>query len=92
MFFLGNLTLPYFPGERRMGIRHVYHINIQCNKVKVIVIIFSCCSDFALKTISWINVILGILVLGDTTIDSITNIGTLIYISWSSNFAAYLEC
>ena len=31
-----------------MGIRHVYHINIQCNKVKVIVIIFSCYSDFAL--------------------------------------------
>ena len=31
-----------------MGIRHVYHINIQCNKVKVIVIIFSCSSDFAL--------------------------------------------
>ena len=25
-----------------------YHINNHCNKVKVIVIIFSCCSDFAL--------------------------------------------
>ena len=33
-----------------MGIRHVYHINIQCNKVKVIVIIFQDkgSSDFAL--------------------------------------------
>ena len=31
-----------------MGIRHVYHINIQCNKVKVIVSLFSCSSDFAL--------------------------------------------
>ena len=31
-----------------MGIRHVYHINIQCNKVKVIVIIFSFSSDIAL--------------------------------------------
>ena len=31
-----------------MGIRNVYHINIQCNKVKVIVILFSCSSDFAL--------------------------------------------
>ena len=31
-----------------MGIRHVYHISIQCNKVKVIVIIFSCSSDFVL--------------------------------------------
>ena len=40
-------------------------------------IIFSCSSDFALKTFSWINVILGILVLCDTTIDSITNVGYL---------------
>ena len=27
---------------------HVYHINVQCNKVKVIVTLFSCSSDFAL--------------------------------------------
>ena len=41
-----------------MGIRHVYHMNIQCNKVKVIVILFSCSSDFPciLEIISWINV------------------------------------
>ena len=63
-----------------MGIIYVYHINIQCNKVKVIVIILSFSSDLAilpyiLKTVSWINVILGILVLCDTTIDSITNVG-----------------
>ena len=32
--------------KRRMGIRHVYHINIQCNKVKVNVTLFSCFSDF----------------------------------------------
>ena len=31
-----------------MGIRHVYHINIHCNKIKVIVTLFSCSSDFAL--------------------------------------------
>ena len=37
-------------------------------------IIFSCSSDFALKTISWINVILGILALCDNTIGSITNV------------------
>ena len=62
-----------------MGIRHVYHINIQCNKVKVIVIIFSCSSDFALylEDYLWIKVILGILLLCDTTIDSITNVGHL---------------
>ena len=62
-----------------MGIRHIYHINIQYNKVKVIVILFSCSSDFAFffKTISWINVILEILVLCDTKIDSITNVGHL---------------
>ena len=29
-----------------MGIKHVYYINIQCNKVKVIVTLFSCYSDF----------------------------------------------
>ena len=46
-----------------------------CNKVKVIVIIFSAILPFILKTISWINVILGILVLCDTTIGSITNVG-----------------
>ena len=47
--------------------------------MQVIVIIFSCSSDFAsyLEDISWINVILGILVLCDTTIDSITNVGHL---------------
>ena len=33
---------------RRIDIRHVYHSNIQSYKVKVIVIIFSCSSDFAL--------------------------------------------
>ena len=32
---------------------------------------------FILKTISWINVIFGILVLCDNTIDSITNVGHL---------------
>ena len=32
---------------------------------------------YILKTISWINVILGIYVLCDTTIDSITNVGHL---------------
>ena len=31
-----------------MDIRHVYHSNIQCNKVKVIVTLFSWSSDFAL--------------------------------------------
>ena len=31
-----------------MGIRYVDHIYIQCNKVNVIVILFSCSSDFAL--------------------------------------------
>ena len=30
-----------------MGIRNVYHMNIQFNKVKVIVTLFSCSSDFA---------------------------------------------
>ena len=42
-------------------------------------IIFSCSSDFALylETILWINVILGILVLCNTRIDSITNVGPL---------------
>ena len=62
-----------------MGIRHVYLIIIQCNKVKVIVILFSCSSDFALYLEDYfmINVILGILVLCDTTIDSITNVGHL---------------
>ena len=62
-----------------MGIRHVYHINIQCKKVKVIVTLFSCSSDlpYILKTISWINVILGILVLCDTMIDIIINVGHL---------------
>ena len=30
-----------------MGIRHIYDINIQCNKVKAIVILFSYSSDFA---------------------------------------------
>ena len=41
---------------------------------------FLCLSDFAkyiLKSISWINVILGILVLCDTTIDIIINVGHL---------------
>ena len=52
-------------------------INIQCNKVKVIVIIFSCSSDFALYLISWINVILGILGLCDTMIASITDVSHL---------------
>ena len=62
-----------------MGIRHVYLIIIQCNKVKVIVILLSCSSDFALYLEDYfmINVILGILVLYDTTIDSITNVGHL---------------
>ena len=32
---------------------------------------------YILKTVSWINVILGILVLCDTTTDSITNVGPL---------------
>ena len=32
---------------------------------------------YSLKTISWINVILGILVLCDTMADSITNVGHL---------------
>ena len=32
---------------KKDGIRHAFHISIQCNKVKVIVIIFSCSSDFA---------------------------------------------
>ena len=32
---------------------------------------------YILKTIPWINVILGILVLCDSTIDSITNVGHL---------------
>ena len=31
-----------------MGIRNVYHINVQYNKVKVIVTLFSCFRDFAL--------------------------------------------
>ena len=31
-----------------MGIRHVYQINIQSNKVKAIVTLFSFSSDFAL--------------------------------------------
>ena len=31
-----------------MGIIHVYYINIQCNKVKVIVTLISCSSDFTL--------------------------------------------
>ena len=31
-----------------MGIRHVYHINIQWNKVKVIVTLFLCISDLDL--------------------------------------------
>ena len=31
-----------------MGIRPVYHINIQCNKVEAIVTLFSCSIDFAL--------------------------------------------
>ena len=62
-----------------MGNRHVYHINIQCNKVKAIVIIFSCSSDFALylEDNFMDYVIPGILVLCDTTIDSITNVGHL---------------
>ena len=62
-----------------MGIRHVYDINIQCNKVKVIVIIFHAPAilPYILKTISWINVILEILVLCNTTIDNITNVGHL---------------
>ena len=47
---------------------------------------------YILKTISWINVILGILVLCDTMIDSITNVGLLDLYSWSSNFATYLGC
>ena len=73
------LQFVYINKQRRMGIRHVYHINIQCNKVKVIVIIFSCSGilPYVLKTISWINVILGILGLCDTTIGSITNVGHL---------------
>ena len=32
---------------------------------------------YILKTISWVNVILGVLVLCDTTIDIITNVGHL---------------
>ena len=62
-----------------MGIRHVYHINIQCNKVKVIVALFSCSSDFALyfEDCFMDKVILGILVLCDTTIDILTNVGLL---------------
>ena len=45
------------------------------------------------KSILWINVILGILVVFDTTIDILTNVGHLdLYFSWSSDFALYLEC
>ena len=33
---------------RRIGLRHVYDINIQCNKVKVIVSLYSCFSDLTL--------------------------------------------
>ena len=32
---------------KKDGHQTFYHINIQCHKVKVIVIIFSCSSDFA---------------------------------------------
>ena len=46
---------------------------------------------YIFKTISWINVILGILVLCNTTIDILTNVGHLDCISWSSDFALYLE-
>ena len=48
---------------------------------------------YSLKTISWINVILGILVLCDTWIDSITNVGhlDLYFMNRTSNFATYLE-
>ena len=64
-----------------MGIRHVYHINIQNNKVKDFVMspIFYAPAvlPYILKTISWINVILGILVLCDTKIDIIINKGLL---------------
>ena len=48
---------------------------------------------YILKTILWINVILGILVVFDTTIDILTNVGHLdLCFSWSSDFALYLEC
>ena len=47
---------------------------------------------YILKTILWINVTLGILILYDTTVDILTMLATLIYISWSSDFAIYLEC
>ena len=65
-----------------MGIRHVYHIYVQCNKVKVIKVIMTffhapVILSNILKTISWINVILGILVLCDVTIDILTNVGHL---------------
>ena len=40
-FYTNNILI-------KMGIGHVYHINIQCNKVKVIVTLFSCSTDFAL--------------------------------------------
>ena len=55
----------------------MYHINIQCNKVKVIVSYFHAPVNlpYILQPISWINVILGILVLCDTILDSITNVG-----------------
>ena len=56
--------------------------------------LFSCSCDFALYflKISWINVILGILLLCDTTIDSLTNVGHLDLYFMSSDFALYLEC
>ena len=62
-----------------MDIRHVYHIRFQCDKVKVIVTLFYAPAvlPYIVKTISWFNVIHGILVLCDTTIDIIINVGHL---------------
>ena len=61
---------------KKDGHQTCYHINIQCNKVKVIVILFSCSSDFALYLEDFF-MILGILVLCDITIDIVTNVGRL---------------
>ena len=62
-----------------MGFRQIYHINIQYNKVKVIVTFYHApvILPYILKTISWLNVILGILVLCDTIVDIIINVGQL---------------
>ena len=62
-----------------MGIRHVYQINIQCNKVKVIVILFSYYSNFAIYLEDYFMDLCDTWNIGscDTTIDIITNVGHL---------------